>query len=148
MIDDLFSVTSQELRKLESIVKSEEETALSEAQKGMKKAQRKADPEFVLLAKHAIQETAKNLLQFTTDDVRKTFETLNPNFEVVNWSVIGPLMKEAKVANDIRSGGFERSKLPQSHGHFIQIWHSNIYQKHLQCEEIETRQIFQDGGVL
>lgn len=105
----------------------EQITALSEARKGMKKAKRKADPVFVDLLKKSIIETAKRLMKFTVDDVRQTFTNLNPEFEVEKWSVIGPLMKEVKEERSIEPGQFVRSKLPQSHGHHVQIWYSNIF---------------------
>lgn len=98
---------------------------------GMAKCDANADPIWRRWVDGCIQDVARRMAEFTVDDVIEALESLPNPPETHNLAALGPRMKEvAKVLQYMKpSDRVQRSRRPQSHGNFLRVWESLIWEK-------------------
>jgi hypothetical protein len=98
-------------------------SVLNRAKDGMERAYEAADAAWKFAAEAAVYKTARELNQFTVDDVWERFPE-----GIERGTALGSVMRASADAGLILSTAhYVRSSRPSNHGRPVTVWLSNIY---------------------
>ncbi len=100
------------------------------AQIGMAQCDAHAKAEWKRYVDGCIQRAALRLPEFTVDDVLDALDALPFSPSTHNLAALGPRMKEvSKTLKYMKpSDRVQRSRRPASHGNFLRVWLSQLYE--------------------
>lgn len=105
---------------------TEEEEGKAGKAEGMGRAERHANPAWMLAAEQAVLEAARELSTITADDVMRR---IPPDVDTHEKRALGPVMMKAAKAGIIEKAIAlpRNSTRPNQHSAPITVWKSNVY---------------------